>query len=177
VPETLMNRIAPGPISQALAAAAVAARLANRGDVRLAIGLLCQALRLAPEAPLVEKAESWLTVENLRSLDVRPLRRLAFTMARLAAEQPPRNAPDFGRLHNLRAGARVLACGRSCFPIEGRLYVSEAFVRDKLGDVDGTIAVARDAAKQMPCFWSGHQLIAALAAKQSSAVVPLAKAG
>jgi hypothetical protein len=71
----------------------------------------------------------------------------------------------------------VLARARSCFPIEGRLYVSEAFVRDKLGDVDGTIAVARDAERQMPCFWSGHQVIAALAARQSSAVAPLAKAG
>ena len=87
-----MNGTAPNPISQALAAAIVARRLANRGDVHLAIGLLCQALRMAPEAPLVESAESWLTVENLRSLDVRPLRRLALTMARLAAEQPSRSS-------------------------------------------------------------------------------------
>jgi hypothetical protein len=172
-----MNGTGSNPISQALAAATVAARLANRGDVHLAIGLLCQALRMAPEAPLVEKAESWLTVENLRSLDVRPLRRLALTMARLAAERPPRSSPDVGRLQNLRAGARVLERGRSCFPIEGRLYVSEAYVRDKLGDVDGTVAVVCDAAQRMPRFWSGHQVIAALAARQSSALVPLAKAG
>lgn len=171
-----MNGSGHDPISQALAAATVAARLANRGDVHLAIALLCQALRMAPEAPLVEKAESWLSVENLRSLDVRPLRRLALTMARLAAERP-RSSSDFGRLQNLRAGARVLERGRSCFPIEGRLYVSEAFVRDKLGDVDGTVAVARDAAQRMPRFWSGHQVLAALAARQSSALVPLAKAG
>jgi hypothetical protein len=172
-----MDGTGPSPISQALAAAIVARRLASRGDVHLAIGLLCQALRMAPEAPLVESAESWLTVENLRSLGVRPLRRLALTLARLAAEQPYRGSTSFGRYHNLRAGARVLGRIRSCFPVEGRLYVSEAFVRHKLGDVDGKVAVARDAARQMPRYWSGHEVISALAARQSSPPPALAKVG
>jgi len=170
-----MTGLAPNPISQALAAGVVARRLAERGDVRHAMGLLCQALQLAPEAPLLTGAESWLTVDNLRALGARSLRRFILTVASLAASTPAPGLRGNGRVSNLRAGARLLGRGRVCFPDEGRLYVGEAFVLDKLGDLDGKVSVARDAARRFPLHWGGHGVMLALA--QRSARVPLRVVG
>jgi hypothetical protein len=69
-----MDGISSDSIAQAMAAGAVARRLALRGDVHLALGLLCQALRIAPDAPLLSDAESWLTEDKLRGTGRRPLR-------------------------------------------------------------------------------------------------------
>jgi len=171
-----MNGIAPNLISQALAAGVVAQRLASRGDVHLAVGLLCQALRLAPEAPLLQDAESWLTAENLRRVGPRPLRKLALTMADLAAHMPRSGMSGNGRLLNLRAGARVLGRGRTCYPDEGNLYVGEAFVRDKLGDTDGRTSVVRDAARHFPLHWSGHGVMASLAERGKRSQLPISTA-
>lgn len=157
-----MNGLAPNPISQALAAGVVARRLAKRGDVHMAVGLLCQALQLAPEAPLIENAESWLTVDNLRRLGPSPLRRLALAIAKVAQGATGHGMASNGRTLNLRAGARVLRCGRACFPDEGKLYVGEAFVRGKLGDAAGKALVAREAAQHFPYTWTGHGVMLAL---------------
>jgi hypothetical protein len=151
------------PLAQAMAAGTVARRLAARGDVHLALGLLCQALQLAPEAPLLSEAEIWLTADNLRGTGRRPLRRLAHAIAKLASKAPRGGAASHGRAVNLRAGARVLDRIRTCYPDEGKLYVSEAFVRAKLGDVAGKARVVRDAARFFPLNWDGHGVMVALA--------------
>jgi hypothetical protein len=134
----------------------------------LALGLLCQALRLAPDAPLLSEAESWLTEENLRGRGRRPLRRLALTIADLAAKAPRGEAASHGRELNLRAGARVLDRIRTCYPDEGKLYVSEAFVRTKLGDQVGTARVVRAASRYFPAHWDGHGVMVALTASTAA---------
>lgn len=166
-PERDLNASASNPVSQALAAGLVARRLAARGDEHLAVALLCQALRLAPEAPLLERAEDWFTVDSVNRLGLRPLRRLALTMARLAAEMPASGGA--GRLRNLRAGVRLLGRGRARYPFEGKLYVSEAFVRDKLGDAVGKALVARDALRRLPPQWAGRRVMLALVARKAEA--------
>ncbi len=169
-----ISATSPSPISQALAAAALARRLAQRGDAHLSIALLCQALRLAPAAPLLDSAERWLTAEALRPLGARPLQRLAFTLASLAAAIPERG--DSGRLLNLRAGLRLLGHSRALHPQEAALYLGEAFVRDKLGDDEGKLAVARSALEQLPRHWPGHVLLRRLVQRPCERARPFAVA-
>lgn len=118
--------------AQALAAAAVAKRLAKRGDVKQALALLSQALQLSPEAPLMLSAEGWLTPEAFRTLGARPLRRLTLVLARLAASKRPRAGNGDARLANLQAGVRIIRRSRAWYPDDQKLYVGEAFIRAKL---------------------------------------------
>jgi hypothetical protein len=172
----MMEGLAPSPISQALAAGAVARRLATRGDVRSAVGLLCQAVQLAPEAPILTGAESWLTAESLRVLGPRPLRKLALALANLAIGISRSGMGGNGRLLNLRAGLKLLGRGRACYPQEGKLYVGEAFVRHKLGDVDGKSLIAREAEQRFPSYWAGHRVLRALIARSQPAVATASSA-
>jgi hypothetical protein len=124
---------------------------------------------MAPEAPLLSAAESWLTEEKLRGLGRRPLRRLALSLASLAANAPHRGAAsNDGRALNLRVGARILDRIRSCYPDEGKLYVSEAFVRAKLGDEVGKARVVRAAERFFSQQWDGHHVMVALASSTAA---------
>jgi hypothetical protein len=95
---------------------------------------------------------------------------LALALANLALNRPRPGKSGYGRLLNLRAGLRLLGRGRACYPHEGKLYVSEAFVCDKLGDVYGKSSVARDAAQRFPRHWAGHGVLHALVARSQPAV-------
>jgi len=127
-----MNGYGHDSRAQALAAAAVAKRLAQRGDVKQALALLSQALQLSPEAPLLMSAEDWFTPEALRALGSRPLRKLTLVLARVAASPRPRGGSADSRLANLRAGMRIIRRGRAWYPDDQKLYVGEAFIRSKL---------------------------------------------
>jgi hypothetical protein len=57
---------------------------------------------------------------------------------------------------------------RTCYPDEGKLYVSEAFVRAKLGDEIGKARVVRAARRYFPLHWDGHGVMVALASSTAA---------
>jgi len=126
---------------------------ASQGEVLKAVELACQLLSLAPTRPYLTWASEWLTPEAIKSIGLPSLWPCIIPMVKLGLSLPPQADRGDARLVNVEAAAGIVGRIRGIFSEDAQLYIEEAMLLRRVGDLDATLAVASLAAERFPQMW------------------------